>query len=219
MGRKSRGGANGTSSNPRPEQAAVGEVHRSSADPAYAEPRMTISLCGRGPLQRESSRLSLDPRAGPGSRLPVRRRHRIDENHLQKEVRAAVLDAGLARRASCRKTSASQRRHAPPGSRLRGSRSRGRRRLGYRDAHPRWSTHSTCPVAPASSSHQTDYNAPGIKASLPSSGPGRGQFAERKARGAGIPKGLWQLRPPKRFEFTTARPEGIARSRILLYAR
>jgi integron integrase len=47
-----------------------------------------------------SSRLSLDPRAEPGS-PPVRRRHHIDENHIQKKVRAAVLAAGLTKRASC----------------------------------------------------------------------------------------------------------------------
>jgi site-specific recombinase XerD len=31
----------------------------------------------------------------------VRHRHHIDENHIQKKVRAAVLAAGLTRRASC----------------------------------------------------------------------------------------------------------------------
>jgi integron integrase len=47
-----------------------------------------------------SSRLSLDPRAEPGS-PPVQRRHHMDENHIQKKVRAAVLAAGLTKRASC----------------------------------------------------------------------------------------------------------------------
>ena len=47
-----------------------------------------------------SSRLSLDPRAEPGSQ-PIRRRHHIDENHIQKKVRGAVLAAGLTKRASC----------------------------------------------------------------------------------------------------------------------
>jgi len=47
-----------------------------------------------------SSRLGLDPRAEPGS-PPIRRRHHVDENHIQKKVHAAVLAAGLTKRASC----------------------------------------------------------------------------------------------------------------------
>ena len=31
----------------------------------------------------------------------MRRRHHIDENHIQKKVRAAVLASGLTKRASC----------------------------------------------------------------------------------------------------------------------
>ena len=43
----------------------------------------------------------------------MRRRHRIDENHLQKEVRAAVLAAGLTRRASCHTLRHSFAMHLP----------------------------------------------------------------------------------------------------------
>ncbi len=47
-----------------------------------------------------SSRLSRDPRE-PESDPPVLRRHHIHENMIQKQVRKAVLEAGLAKRASC----------------------------------------------------------------------------------------------------------------------
>jgi integron integrase len=47
-----------------------------------------------------SSRLSLDPRAETGS-PPIRLRHHLDENQIQKKVRAAVIATGLTKRASC----------------------------------------------------------------------------------------------------------------------
>jgi site-specific recombinase XerC len=46
-----------------------------------------------------SSRLSTDPR-DPRSK-PILRRHHVHENMIQKEVRKAVLAAGLAKKASC----------------------------------------------------------------------------------------------------------------------
>ena len=47
-----------------------------------------------------SSRLSLDPRAEEAD-PPILRRHHLHENLVQKQVRKAVLAAGLTKRASC----------------------------------------------------------------------------------------------------------------------
>lgn len=85
--------------------------HRHQGDVALGLGRVWLptALAGKFPnADRElgwqylfpSSRLNLDPRAEPGS-PPTRRRHHVDENHIQKKVHAAVLAAGLAKRASC----------------------------------------------------------------------------------------------------------------------
>lgn len=51
-----------------------------------------------------SSRLSVDPRetpVTPSARKKIKRRHHVHENMLQKKVHQAVLDAQIAKKASC----------------------------------------------------------------------------------------------------------------------
>jgi len=88
---------------------AVRDQHRVDLDQGLGRVWLPSALAEKFPrADREfgwqflfpSSRLSFDPRAEPGS-TTVRRRHHIDENHIQKKVRAAVVGSGLTKRASC----------------------------------------------------------------------------------------------------------------------
>jgi len=87
----------------------VGHQHQADLAEGLGRVRLPTALAEKFPAADQelgwqflfpSSRLGLDPRSDPGS-TPIRRRHHVDENHIQKKVRAAVLAAGLTKRASC----------------------------------------------------------------------------------------------------------------------
>jgi integron integrase len=48
-----------------------------------------------------SSRISVDPRSGPGGESGLKRRHHIDESALQQAVKKAVRESGISKPASC----------------------------------------------------------------------------------------------------------------------
>jgi integron integrase len=87
----------------------VEEIHRADVKAGHGRVRLPSALREKYPgAERElgwqfvfpSSRLSLDPREESGAD-PVKRRHHVHENAPQKALRKAVIQAGIAKPASC----------------------------------------------------------------------------------------------------------------------
>jgi hypothetical protein len=158
---------------PRPEQAAVGGAPSSSTDSAYAEPdcpfgRAAGVRCSGSPVGSASTR-------APG---PARRRCcatvLMKTTFRRRSARPTSPRGGPGRRDAERHSFAM---HLPEaGSDFRPV----QEVVDHRDVStPMIDTCSF--AATASSSHWTGYNTTEIKVPLPSSGPGRGQFADAQS--------------------------------------
>jgi len=87
----------------------IDAVHRGDLEAGFGRVRLPSALCHKFPHADRSPgwqflfpspRLSIDPR-DESNADPIRRRHHIHENSPQKAIHKAVLDAGIAKQASC----------------------------------------------------------------------------------------------------------------------